>query len=99
MPVNIRQYEKEIIKLREQWFSGRQIQEKLGLTKKQYENFINRYNKKQSKILKCMPLKPKGRHTKVMLKQDEITKLKTKIKSLEMENELMRNFIFLVERK
>lgn len=36
----IQEYEPEIIRLREEGFSGRQICEKLGFSKKQYENFV-----------------------------------------------------------
>ena len=45
-------YQIEIIKLRTQGFRGQEIYRKLGSNKKQYENFITRYNKKgcQDKI-------------------------------------------------
>ena len=43
---HIQEYEKEIMELREQGLTGRQIQEKFGFSKKQYENFITRYNGK-----------------------------------------------------
>ena len=47
---HIQYYEKEIIELRSKGKTGREICERLGISKKQYENFITRYNKKQQKL-------------------------------------------------
>ena len=105
---HIQEYEKEIMELREQGLTGRQIQEKFGFSKKQYENFITRYNRKQDKIAAGIALKRKGRPPMdyIVSEQDKIAELKyiltrkdAKIKSLEMENELMRDFLSLIERK
>ena len=105
---HIQEYEKEIMELREQGLTGRQIQEKFGFSKKQYENFITRYNRKQDKIAIGIAIKRKGRPPKdyVVSEQDKVAELKyilarkdAKIKSLEMENELMRDFLSLIERK
>ena len=105
---HMQDYEKEIIELREQGLTGKQIQEKFGFSKKQYENFITRYNRKQDKIAAGIALKRKGRPPKdyIVSEQDKIAELKyilarkdAKIKSLEMENELMRDFLSLTERK
>ena len=96
------------MELREQGLTGRQIQEKFGFSKKQYENFITRYNRRQDKIAAGVALKRKGRPPKdyIVSEQDKIAELKyilarkdAKIKSLEMENELMRDFLSLIERK
>ena len=101
-------YEKEIMELREQGLTGRQIQEKFGFSKKQYENFITRYNRRQDKIAAGIALKRKGRPPNdfIVSEQDKVAELKyilarkdAKIKSLEMENELMRDFLSLTERK
>lgn len=105
---HIKDYESEIMELRKQGFTGRQIQEKFGFTKKQYENFITRYNRRQEKISAGIAIKRKGRPPKdcVVTEQDKVTELRyilarkeAKIKSLEMENELMRDFLSLTERK
>ena len=105
---HMQDYEKEIMELREQGLTGRQIQEKFGFSKKQYENFITRYNRRQDKIAAGIALKRKGRPPKgfVVSEQDKVAELKyilarkdAKIKSLEMENELMRDFLSLTERK
>lgn len=105
---NISMYEDEILRLREAGFTGREICEKLGFSKKQYENFINRYNRKQDKIKAGIELRKKGRPAKGNVVTEEmksaelryiIARKDAKIKQLEMENELMRDFLSLTERK
>ena len=81
---HIQEYEKEIIELKHNGYTGRQICEKFGFSKKQYENFITRYNRKQDKVAELRYI---------------LARKEAKIKSLEMENELMRDFLSLTERK
>ena len=75
---------------------------------KQLTNFITRHNTNQKKLKAGIVLKKKGRPPKyyVVREEDKIPELKyilarkdAKIKSLEMENELMRDFLSLTERK
>ena len=47
---HMQEYEKEIMELREQGKSGCEICEKYGFNRKQYKNFITRYNRRQEKI-------------------------------------------------
>ena len=105
---HIQEYEKEILDLRAQGKTGREIQEKFGFSKKQYENFITRYNRRQDKIAAGIAIKKKGRPAKdsVVTEEDKVANLRyklarkdAKIKQLEMENELMRDFLSLTERK
>ena len=105
---HIQQYEKEILRMREEGLSRREIGEKLGLSKDQIKQFINRYNKRQLKIEAGMSLRRKGRPPKdyVVREDDKIAELRyilarkdAKIKSLEMENKLMRDFLSHTERK
>ena len=105
---HIQEYEKEILELRAQGKTGREIQEKFGFSKKQYEGFITRYNRRQDKIAAGIAIKKKGRPSKdsVVTEEDKIADLRYKlarkdarIKQLEMENELMRDFLSLTERK
>ena len=105
---HIQQYEKEII---EQWEQGktlREIADKFGFTKKQVQEFKTRYNRKQRMLSAGITVKRKGRPPKnyAVREQDKVSQLKyilarkdAKIKSLEMENELMRDFLSLTERK
>ena len=105
---HIQDYEKEILELRSQGLTLKEIGGKYGFTFKQLHNFFTRYNKKQQMLASGIALKRKGRPPKdyVVSEQDKVTELKyiiarkdAKIKSLEMENELMRDFLSLTERK
>ena len=111
MPRNYRhlqQYEKEILRLREEGLTHREIAEKFGLTKEHIKQFFNRYNRNQRKLASGVAIKRKGRPPKdyVVREEDKVAELRyilarkeAKIKSLEMENELMRDFLSLTERK
>ena len=101
-------YEKEILELREQGYTGRQICEKFGFTIKQYKNFITRYNNNQKKLAAGIAIHKKGRPPKdyVVTEQDKVTELRyiltrkeAQIRRLEMENDLMRDFLSLTEGK
>ena len=105
---HIEMYEKEIIQLWEQGKTLREIGEQLGFTHKQVQEFKTRYNRKQKKIAAVISIKKKGRPAKdsVVSEEDKLADLRYKlarkdarIKQLEMENELMRDFLSLTERK
>ena len=105
---HISKYENEILELRSQGQTRKEICEKLGFTIKQLTNFITRYNRKQDKIKAGTALRVKGRPAKdyAVTEDMKISELKyiidrkdSKIKRLEMENELMRDFLSLTERK
>ena len=104
----IQQYEKEILELKKQGLTLRQIGERLGFSQKQVHNFISRYNEKQRKLAAGIVLRRKGRPPKddKYTETDKVNELRyiiarkdAKIKALEMENELMRDFLSLTERK
>lgn len=105
---HIKLYEKEILQLKEEGYTKREIGEKLGFSKEQIKSFLNRYRRRQEKLKAGIALKKKGRPPKnsVVSEQDKIAELKymlarkeAKIKALEMENELMRDFLSLTGRK
>ena len=105
---HIQEYEKEILEQKSQGRTNREICEKFAFSIKELKNFITRYNNNQKKLEAGIELKRKGRPPKdyVVSEQDKVTELKyilarkeAKIKSLEMENELMRDFLSLTERK
>ena len=104
----IKQYEKAILELKKQGLTLRQIGERLGFSQKQVHNFITRYNEKQRKLAAGIVLRRKGRPPKddKYTETDKVNELRyiiarkdAKIKALEMENELMRDFLSLTERK
>lgn len=105
---HIQQYETEILKLKEQGYTRREIGERLGFTKNQIRSFFNRYNRNQRKMESGIVPKRKNRPPKdyVAGEQNTVEELwyildrkEEKIKWLEMENELMRDFLSLTERK
>ena len=105
---HIEGYEKEIIRLWEEGKTLRQIGEMLGFSYKQMRDFKTRYNQKQRKLAAGIAINKKGRPAKnsVVTEEDKLADLRyklarkdAKIKQLEMENELMRDFLSLTERK
>ena len=105
---HIKEYEEEILRLKAEGNTTREIGEQLGFTKKQIHNFVTRYNAKQRKIAAGIAIKKKGRPPKnyQVSEEDKVAQLRyiidrkdAKIKSLEMENELMRDFLSLTGRK
>ena len=105
---HIQPYEKEIIELWEQGKTLREIAEKFGFSKEQVQEFKTRYNRKQRKLAAGIVLKRKGRPPKANVVKDQakVAELKyilarkdAKIESLEMENELLRDFLQSTERK
>ena len=105
---NISMYEKEILELKANGKTLREIGEILGFSYEQLHNFISRHNEKQRRLAAGVAIKKKGRPAKdtVVKEEDKLADLRYKlarkdarIKQLEMENELMRDFLSLTERK
>ncbi len=105
---HIKEYEKEIIELKAQGLTKREIGEKFGLSKEQIKNFLKNKRRRDEKIAAGMSIKRKGRPPKDYVVTEEmkvqelryiLARKEAKIKSLEMENELMRDFLSLTERK
>ena len=105
---HIQEYEEEILRLKSEGWTKREIGEKYGFTYEQVHNFISRYNEKQRKIAAGIVIKKKGRPPKdyQVSAEDKVAQLRyiinrkdAKIKSLKMENELMRDFLSLAGRK
>ena len=105
---HIKAYEKEILELKEQGHTLREIGQRFGLSYEQVHNFISRRNERQRKIAAGIAIRKKGRPSKdtVVTEEDKLADLRYKlarkearIKQLEMENELMRDFLSLTERK
>ena len=105
---HMEEYEEEIILLYEEGRTLREIGEKFGFSYKQMRNFKTRYNEKQRKIAAGIAIRKKGRPSKdtIVTEEDKLADLRYKlsrkearIKQLEMENELMRDFLSLTGRK
>ena len=105
---HIKEYESEILKLKEQGHTQREIAEKFGFSKEQIKGLLKRKRKRDEKQAYGIFTRKRGRPSKddVVSDQNKVGELKyilarkeAKIKSLEMENELMRVFLSLTERK
>ena len=80
---HIQEHEKEILELRRQGMTLRQIGEKLGFTK----------------LAAGIPSRPKGRPKKTTLDPTSIDYYKAENERLKMENELLRDFLQSIERE
>ena len=105
---HIKDYEYEIEELRKEGYTSREIGNKLGFSYKQMRNYFYRKNVTDRKIQAGISLKRKGRPPKdyVVSEQDKVSELRyilarkeAKIKRLEMENELMRDFLSLTGKE
>ena len=105
---HISEYEEEILRLKAEGKTNREIGNRLGFSYEQIHNFISRYNEKQRKIAAGIAIRKKGRPPKEYQasEEDKVAQLRyiinrkdAKIKSLKMENELMRDFLSLTGRK
>ena len=105
---HISDYEREILQFKAKGETEKEIAEKLGFSFKQIHNFLYRYRTNQKKITAGVALNTKCRPAKdyKVSKESKIRELKyiiaqkdARIKRLEMETELMRDFLSLTERK
>ena len=110
---HIKQYEQEILHLKSEGQTHRQIGERLGFEQKKIKQFLERYRNNQKKLSAGIVIRPKGRPrkegtelppsvqqlSKITQLQYQLAMKERHIKSLEMENELMRDFLSLTERK
>ena len=111
---HISKYEKEIMEMKSQGKTLRAIGEKYGFTYEQVHNFISRHNKNQRMLEAGKALHQKGRPCKKqkgflppsIQRLDKLAQMRyvmaskdRYIKQLEMELELTRDFLSLIERK
>ena len=110
---NIKQYENTILELKRQGYTHREIGEKLGLRYIQVTKCVERYNKRQRMIASGEKLYKKGRPREKegelptsIQRLDKLAQMRyvlaskeRYIKRLEMENELMQDFLSLTGRK
>lgn len=109
---HIIEYETEIINMVNQGYTLREIGNKLGFTYNEIQDFKTRYNKKQRMLEAGKALKKKGRpcnNGSIPPSIEELDKLaqmryvlaskERYIKRLEMEVELMQDFLSHTERK
>ena len=94
---HIKAIETQIISMRESGMTRQEIADELGLEKEQIKNWVARYNRRKTNLLKGLPAKPKGRPRRRPLKTEE--DYTRTIARLQMENKLLRDFLQSTERK
>lgn len=90
-------YGERIKELREEGRTRREIAEELGLENEQVKNWISRQNHKERERAQGIIKKSKGRPRIRPLSEKE--EYEQEIARLKMENELLRDFLRLLERK
>lgn len=85
--------------MREAGQTLREIAVHFGLEKRQLENLVNRYNRRQREIEAGIPPRPKGRPRKDAPPRDVVSEQAYEINRLKMENKLLRDFLQLTGRK
>lgn len=106
---HIEGYETEILRMKSEGKTRKEIGDALGFSPEQIHNFIQRYNRKQEKLAAGMVIHRKGRPPKGGHEVTEesksaelryiLARKEARIRQLEMENELMRDFLSLTGRK
>ena len=103
---HVGKFEREILELKSQGKTHQEIAEHLGFRKEQITCFFVRYNKKQRRIAAGEVIGKRGHpgkrpivtsNTQLSELKEILAKQQKKIKRLEMETELLQNFLALVE--
>lgn len=90
------EYEAVILTMRQSGCTRREIADELGLSVKQIETWITRYNKRQVLLLSGTARKIRGRPRKDGKPVQE--RIEAELKRLRMENKLLRDFLQSTER-
>ena len=97
--VKIDVYGKEILELKREGKTNREIAQKLGVDRKRIRNWVFRFNRQQRKLAAGIKLHPKDRPRKDAQPRDIVAEQAYEINRLKMENELLRDFMRSMERK
>ena len=97
--VKIDEYGKEILELKREGKTNREIAQKLGVDRKCIRNWVFRFNRRQRKLAAGIKLRSKGRPRKDAQPRDIVAEQAYEINRLKMENELLRDFMRSMERK
>ena len=93
---HVNEYETIILSMRQDGCTRREIADELGLSVKQIEDWITRYNKREALLLTGKQRKVRGRPRKDGKPLQE--QVETELKRLRMENKLLRDFLQSTER-
>ena len=93
----VEEYGPVILQMREAGKTLREIAGHLGMTKRQVEQWVTRYNRRQRKLAAGIVPRPKGGPRRKPLSREE--EYEKEIARLQMENQLLRDFLQFTERK
>ena len=96
---HVQELEGEILAMRKEGATRQEIADRLGLSKSQIKNWINRYNRKQAKLEAGIVPRLKGRPRKDAVPGDVVREQAYEIERLRMENKLLRDFLRSTGRK
>ena len=96
--VKIDEYGKEILELKREGKTNREIAQKLGVDRKCIRNWVFRFNRQQRKLAAGLTLRPKGRPRKDAQPRDIVAEQDSESYRLKIENELLRTFKRSMER-
>ena len=94
---HIKQCEDVILRLKEEGYTYREIGEMTCFTKDEIRGLIKRRNRMTRKIEEGYVPKPKGRPRVRPITTEE--ELRKELERLQMENDLLRDFLSEIERK
>lgn len=97
--IKIDEYGKQILEMKAQGKTNREIAQTLGVDRDCIRNWVVRYNRQQCKLEAGLKLQPKGRPRKDSHPRDIIAEQAYEIQRLKMENELLRDFMRSEGRK
>lgn len=97
--VKIDEYKKQILELKREGKTNREIAQMLGVDKECIKNWVVRFNRQQRKLDAGIKPRPKGRPRKDAQPRDIVAEQAYEINRLKMENELLRDFMRSMERK
>ena len=93
----IKELEPEVFRLKSEGKTNREIAEHFGLTREQIKGLIKRHNRNEQNVKQGNPPKAKGRPRKCPMTAEE--EKDRRISQLEMEVELLRDFLRLTGRR
>ena len=97
--IKIDEYRKQILEMKAQGKTSREIAQALGVDRECIRNWVFRFNRQQRKLEAGIKLQPKGRPRKDAQPREIITEQAYEIQRLKMENELLRDFMRSVGRR
>lgn len=93
------QYGEQILEMKANGKTSREIAETLGLERETVRNWVFRFNRQQRKLEAGIKPRPKGRPRKDAEPGDVVAEQAYEIERLKMENKLLRDFLRFGGRK